>query len=120
MRQQLIEMIVLGGGIGLAVFIVHTIAPGLIAHQWPILLLIGGVLLVVQQVFVRRRRRMAAQRRQKRDHIGAQPLHRQRDPYARELNWDWTGLVEHTPEETTTSIADKAPDGADPPDPADR
>ena len=106
MRNELIEGVLLGIGIGLAVIAIRTLMAGASSQaQVLALVLVGAALCIVQLVLTLRSKRREAP--PTRDAVEARrPLARrrssQRDPFARELTREWTGLDERVPSSAVT------------------
>jgi hypothetical protein len=97
MRNSTIESLVIGCGIALGVLLVHTLTQGAAAiSQLLALLAVGVVLFCVQLALASRRGSPppAAPGESR-----TRPLRqRRRNPFARELTHDWTGLEDHATE----------------------
>lgn len=89
-RAAIVELIVVGSLVGAAVYLVERYANGGLAGAWVWLLLVGIALFLVQLLFIWWRwRRGEATRSTPAPVSPVAP----RDPFQRELNWNWTGLM---------------------------
>ena len=102
MRNQLVEGILLGTGIALAIIAVRALMSGASSRAQALaLLLIGLALCVVQFVLIVRHARQdgtPSHRPLETPRPAARKRPGPRDPFARELTRDWTGLGQGTPE----------------------
>jgi hypothetical protein len=122
MRNSLIESLVIGCGIALGVLLVHTLTQGAPAMTQLLALLTAGVVLFCVQLALVLRRGGRLPEEQDKPQQPSRPLRRRRrNPFARELTHDWTGLEDHSAERN--AVAPYAPDDLDdelwgtPPDP---
>jgi hypothetical protein len=102
MRNRSIESLVIGCGIALGVLLVHALTQGAPATTQLLALLTTGVVLFCIQLAlaVRRARRSGPPPEgQDEPQQRSRPLRqRRRNPFARELTHDWTGLEDHSAE----------------------
>ena len=101
MRNNLIESLVIGCGIALGVVLVHVLTEDAPAMTQLLALLIAGIVLFcIQLALAIRRARLGGLPPQQDE---PQPRfrslrQRRRNPFARELTHDWTGLEDHSAE----------------------
>ena len=102
MRNELVEGILLGTGIALAIIAIRALMSGASSRAQALaLLLIGVGLCVVQFVLIVRRARRDGAPSHKPVETPRPAMRKRpgpRDPFARELTRDWTGLGQGTPE----------------------
>jgi hypothetical protein len=110
MRNSLIESLVIGCGIALGVLLVHTLTQGAPAMTQLLALLTAGVVLFCVQLALVLRRRGRLPEEQDKPQPPSRPL-RRRNPFARELTHDWTGLEDHSAERD--AVSPYAPDDLD-------
>ena len=103
-RSTIIEVIVIGSLVGAAVYLVEHYATGGLASAWVWLLLVGIALFLVQLVFIWVRWRRGEATRGTPAPVN--PAVAPRDPFQRELNWNWTGLMV-PPDQTAESEQSK-------------
>lgn len=97
MRNGTIESLVIGCGIALGVVLVHALTQGASAITQLLALLAAGVVLFCVQLVLGSRRGSPSHAEQDESH--PRPLRqRRRNPFARELTHDWTGLEDHSTE----------------------
>src|SRR5438552_1963743 len=106
MRNHPIESLLIGCGIALGVLLVHALTQGAPALTQLLALLAAGVVLFCTQLALalRRARRGAQPHEQQHEpQQRSRPLrYRRRNPFARELTHDWTGLEDHSAERDLT------------------
>jgi hypothetical protein len=102
MRNSTIESLLIGCGIALGVLLVHTLTQGApVLTQLLALLTAGVVLFCIQLALALRHARHGNLSSEQQDvpHQPSRPLRgRRRNPFARELTHDWTGLEDHSAE----------------------
>jgi hypothetical protein len=112
MRNSLIESLVIGCGIALGVLLVDTLTQGAPAMTQLLALLIAGVVLFCVQLALVFRRAGRLPTEQDKPQPPSRPLRRRRrNPFARELTTDWTGLEDHSAERD--AVGPHAPDDLD-------
>jgi hypothetical protein len=115
MRNNLIESLVIGCGIALGVVLVHMLTQDAPATTQLLALLAAGVVLFcIQLALAIRRARLSGPPPEQQDKPQPRfrPLRqRRRNPFARELTHDWTGLEDHSAERDLASPY--APDDLD-------
>jgi hypothetical protein len=99
MRNRPIESLVIGCGIALGVLLVHALTQGAPAMTQLLALLTASVVLFCIQLALVARRSNRPPEAQDESQQRSRPLrHRRRNPFARELTHDWTGLEDHSAE----------------------
>ena len=112
MRNRPIESLVIGCGIALGVLLVHALTQGAPATTQLLALLTAGVVLFCIQLALVARRSNRPPEAQDESQQRSRPLrHRRRNPFARELTHDWTGLEDHSAERDVAGRS--APDDLD-------
>jgi len=114
MRNSPIESLLIGGGIALGVLLVHALTQGAPAITQLLALLAAGVVLYCIQLVLglRRARQSPPPDAQNQPQQRFRSLRqRRRNPFARELTHDWTGLEDHPAERD--GAGSYAPDGLD-------
>jgi hypothetical protein len=106
MRNNLLESLILGCGIALAVLLIQILTQGTAAFVQLLALLAAGVVLFCIQLVLALRRAQDPSASDKRDEAqqASRALRqRRRNPFARELTHDWIGLEEHSAERDQAS-----------------
>lgn len=98
MRREVVGVLAIGALVGVAVFAVRVFLPDRLQSQWGALALVALIIVVVQAALILRHRnlRPGGQDGAERDGVARSAP---RNPFARELNREWTGLTDRIPDD---------------------